>query len=73
MVGSFLFAPIVGVSFAALILVAFKNSFASRLLIFAFALVSGLGLCLYRLVLRTLFRSPTRGGLYTERPATGHS
>ena len=53
-VGSF-FAPIVGVSFAALVLVAFKNSFASRLLIFAFALVGGLGLSLYRLTLRRYF------------------
>lgn len=58
-------APFVGLSIVVLILFAFKN-FESRIFIFAFALLSGLGLYVCRSMLRSYFFARRDAGFYAK-------
>jgi len=64
-VGSFL-APLAGLNLMALVLFALKGPEQSRLFIFSFTLLSGVGLCLHRLVLRQYFVRRRTAGYYTK-------
>ncbi len=64
-VGCFLGA-FAGVSLVAFVSFALKQPRWSRLYIFTFALLSGLGLCMYRLVVRRYLRSRRAAGVYAQ-------
>jgi exopolysaccharide biosynthesis polyprenyl glycosylphosphotransferase len=66
MVANSLVAPLVGLSLIALVLFALKETEVSRLFVFSFAVVSGLGLGLYRMVLRAYFRHRLQSGYYAK-------
>lgn len=64
-VGSFS-AVLAGLSLIALVLFALKGPEQSRLFIFSFTCLSGVGLCLYRLVLRQYFMRRRTAGYYSK-------
>ncbi len=65
-VGSSLVAPMVGLGLITLVLFALKTTDVSRLFVFSFALASGAGLCLYRLVLKGYFHHRLAAGYYAK-------